>query len=108
MKLFVYGTLKSGQENHHYCADAISKEPAIIQGRLFDYGEYPALVLGGGVVYGELLTFADDSVLPVLDELEEVEYGVYERSMQPVHVGTQIVEAWVYHQSEVTEADYLP
>lgn len=108
MKLFVYGTLKSGQENHHYCAGVLSKEPARIEGRLFDYGEYPALVLGGGVVHGELLTFENDDVLEVLDEIEEVHNGVYERSLHPVHVGVKTEEAWVYHQTAVTEGDYLP
>ncbi len=71
---FVYGTLKRGQcrekcwpykPQHVY--------PAWTPGRLFDLGEYPALLPGNDKVLGEVWQFRDDqanAVLAVLDEIE--------------------------------------
>lgn len=47
LKVFVYGTLKSGYQNHvRYCQGVVRVEDATIIGRLYDMGVgYPALEL---------------------------------------------------------------
>lgn len=44
MTIFVYGSLKTGHWNHHYCHDAKSIEPAVVCGKLYQLPPgYPAL-----------------------------------------------------------------
>ena len=49
--MFVYGTLKSGERNHHLCIDALGIEPATAQGRLFElpYG-FPGIIVDGSKI----------------------------------------------------------
>lgn len=83
--LFVYGTLKAGQINRGLVAGFIeSCEPASIPGHLYDLGLFPALVIGDGVVRGELLQLTEESmsaILGVLDRLEGYNPNAPERSM---------------------------
>jgi gamma-glutamylcyclotransferase (GGCT)/AIG2-like uncharacterized protein YtfP len=71
--VFVYGTLKPGEENFdRYCAGRIvSAQEAIALGQLYDlpFG-YPAMTPGSGLVYGVVLSFTDPTLLVHLDELE--------------------------------------
>jgi gamma-glutamylcyclotransferase (GGCT)/AIG2-like uncharacterized protein YtfP len=73
LSVFVYGTLKPGQANHCCCRDyVLSSEAAMVSGMLFDLpAGYPAMTLGDLWVKGVRLTFADDRVLAVLDQLED-------------------------------------
>jgi gamma-glutamylcyclotransferase (GGCT)/AIG2-like uncharacterized protein YtfP len=52
VELFVYGTLKRGQENHELlCRGATQAEPAVTRGALFDLSAgYPALVVPASLV----------------------------------------------------------
>lgn len=73
LQVFVYGTLKPGERYHSvYCQ---GKTTAIQ--RAYTYGQlyhlclgYPAMAIGNDKVQGYLLTFADESDLVNLDELE--------------------------------------
>jgi gamma-glutamylcyclotransferase (GGCT)/AIG2-like uncharacterized protein YtfP len=72
-RVFVYGTLKPGEANHHYCqAEVMATQAAFVRGQLYDlpFG-YPALTVGASRVYGVLLSFTNPTVLTVLDQLEE-------------------------------------
>lgn len=73
IKVFVYGTLKPGEANHHYCKDHLLKaEAAFVYGQLYDLPlGYPAMTAGQEPVYGFLLAFAEPSILNQLDELED-------------------------------------
>jgi gamma-glutamylcyclotransferase (GGCT)/AIG2-like uncharacterized protein YtfP len=74
LKVFVYGTLKPGEENYsNYCAGKVVETlPAFAIGKLFALPQgYPAMTLGDSAVYGYLLSFGDDGVLNHLDELED-------------------------------------
>jgi gamma-glutamylcyclotransferase (GGCT)/AIG2-like uncharacterized protein YtfP len=74
LKVFVYGTLKPGEENYlSYCAGKVVETlPAFAIGKLFGLPQaYPAMTLGDSAVYGYLLSFADCEVLNDLDELED-------------------------------------
>ncbi len=74
LKIFVYGTLKPGEENYtKYCAGkVVDALPAFAIGRLFALPQgYPAMTLGDKFVCGFLLSFAHCEVLNHLDELED-------------------------------------
>ena len=108
--LFVYGTLLSGLSNHHHMVGATCLGPAIVQGALFDMGDYPAMLVSGdlsaplGPVLGELYKI-EAPHWPRLDALEEVDPHSIENSMYlrvPIQVqwkhpeGPQTVTAQVY------------
>ncbi|KGD44197.1 AIG2-like family protein [Burkholderia pseudomallei] len=48
-----------------------------VAGRLYDFGNYPGMVAGGGrdLVWGDVYAI-DERLVPVLDEIEEVYPGV--------------------------------
>jgi gamma-glutamylcyclotransferase (GGCT)/AIG2-like uncharacterized protein YtfP len=74
MKVFVYGTLKPGEENYpRYCEGKVkNSQRAFTLGKLFDLPQgYPAMTRGNNQVHGYLLEFDDTEVLSSLDELED-------------------------------------
>ncbi len=82
-RVFVYGTLKRGGDNHHYLAYqqflGAARTPAGYT--LYSLGDYPGMVRApadtAGVT-GELWV-VDDTCLRQLDLLEGVNEGLYER-----------------------------
>ena len=107
LKVFVYGTLKPGEVNYRrYCAKkVIETKPAIAFGQLFDLPlGYPAMTLGESPVQGFLLTFADPTILSILDELEDYdphrrpEENEYYRQQLEIYdvAGQELGIAWVY------------
>jgi gamma-glutamylaminecyclotransferase len=87
MHLFVYGTLKRGQSRHRYLAGqafvAVARTRPLY--RLFNVGEYPALVRHqeGRSIEGELWE-VDEACLRALDRVEGCESGLYAR--EPVEL----------------------
>jgi gamma-glutamylcyclotransferase (GGCT)/AIG2-like uncharacterized protein YtfP len=84
LSVFVYGTLRAGESNDIRCAaarHAIAMPRLIgectLRGRLHDFGAYPGLVRDetAGPVCGEVYEI-DPTLLPVLDEIEEIIPGV--------------------------------
>jgi len=97
--LFVYGTLLPDQERWPLIADhVVAVRDATVAGTLFDTGHgYPcARFDGDGSIPGALLELRDDeldAVLAMVDEIEGVDIGLYER----VIVTTDANEpAWSY------------
>jgi gamma-glutamylcyclotransferase (GGCT)/AIG2-like uncharacterized protein YtfP len=90
--LFVYGTLRRGGGHHHLLGDAeyLGTWVSGPHYRMLDMGQYPALVMGGGTVAGEVYRIHRD-ILPALDLYEGCP-GDYQR----VGVETPYGEAWVY------------
>ena len=91
--LFVYGTLMRGQANHdHFCADALTIEPAVTTGRLYHLPMgFPALVEAeDGQVFGEAMTFPKfAATLAALDHLEghcpdQPAHSLYLRRVRPI------------------------
>lgn len=80
--VFVYGTLKPGEVNYSVCADSVVHvQPAIAQGRLYHlpFG-YPAMTLGAAeIVQGFVLSFADPSILTILDEFEQHDHETFQQ-----------------------------
>lgn len=93
-RVFVYGTLRRGEYNHHYLSSATyvgqtRTEPSFT---LVDLGGYPGLLLEGSTpVVGELYD-VDVTTLARLDLLEEAP-EVYRR--QWLHLNAE-VSAMVY------------
>ncbi len=82
MHLFVYGTLKRGQPRHRYVAGQtfVGTAATLPLYRLYNVGEYPALVrhAEGRSIEGELWQ-VDDSCLRILDRVEGCHVGLYIR-----------------------------
>ncbi|MBB5442156.1 MULTISPECIES: gamma-glutamylcyclotransferase [unclassified Paraburkholderia] len=85
--VFVYGTLRAGETNDISEAAARNDIPApsllgstTVRGHLFDFGDYPGLVVDetGIEVRGEVYEI-DDALVAVLDEIEAVYPGVENR-----------------------------
>lgn len=108
LKVFVYGTLKPGERNYsYYCASHVTEAiEAYTYGTLFDLPKfgYPAMTVGEHQVKGVLLSFADDSVLRQLDDLEDYDPlrlnrdNEYYRTTIEVYAlsGLSLGQAWSY------------
>jgi gamma-glutamylcyclotransferase (GGCT)/AIG2-like uncharacterized protein YtfP len=82
--VFVYGTLRAGEANdigiaaaRHGIAAPTLIGSASLRGRLFDFGDYPGMIVdpAAGAVVGDVYAI-DDALVAVLDEIEEVYPGV--------------------------------
>ena len=91
-RVFVYGTLKRGQPNHHWLAGAPCQGLVRLENVLLhDLGPFPMAIHGDGVVVGELYQI-DAEMLASLDRLEGVP-RLYQRwRCQPLDSPW----AWVY------------
>ncbi|KAB0463124.1 gamma-glutamylcyclotransferase family protein [Vibrio kanaloae] len=97
--VFVYGTLRQGQSNHHYVqgCELLGRFDTPKEFALFDLGAYPALTCGSKSVAGEVYVI-NDEVLASLDQLEDVPVE-YRREQIETIFGL----AWVYlYQLELT------
>lgn len=94
MLVFAYGTLRAGESNAHFLAQAIWQGRYRLPDgyRLYDLGAYPAAIedAGGGGLTGEVYAI-DDVQLAALDRLEE-----YPEEYDRVCVTTPWGEAWLY------------
>ncbi|MGF1700705.1 gamma-glutamylcyclotransferase [Photobacterium makurazakiensis] len=93
-KVFVYGTLRKGENNHHLLVREIYLGRCQVNNgyRLYNLGDYPAIISAtpSMPITGEVYEVSDD-VMGELDLLEE--YPVlYSR----VLVKTAFGQAWVY------------
>ncbi len=103
--VFVYGTLRIGEPNHHvledskYIGKTITPEGMFI---LRDLGPFPAAEVVEMVwtppIVGEVYE-VDDRVLKRLDVLEGVDSGFYRRIL----VGTPLGECWIYVMDDVDD-----
>ncbi|HLO85047.1 MAG TPA: gamma-glutamylcyclotransferase [Nostocaceae cyanobacterium] len=110
LQVFVYGTLKPGEINYkRYCVGkVVAAQKAFVCGQLFALPVgYPAMILGESLVKGYLLSFADSSVLTLLDNLEgylpnrHQSENLYNRiSIEVYQQDSQLLgQAWVYVMS---------
>ena len=72
-RVFVYGTLLSGEENHHVLRGAtfVGHAQTAARYELRDLGPYPALVEGGDQAIAGEVYEVDDAGLAALDAFEE-------------------------------------
>ncbi|RKD22714.1 hypothetical protein BEP19_10685 [Ammoniphilus oxalaticus] len=99
--VFVYGTLRTGEPNHHLLHHAQRiVEQCWTQGTLLDVGPFPALIPNRrGRIYGELYLI-NEQQLQTLDQLEgfhgQGKQNHFERIRQTIHGDRSSLEAWVY------------
>jgi gamma-glutamylcyclotransferase (GGCT)/AIG2-like uncharacterized protein YtfP len=98
--LFVYGSLRRGQENHPYLADQRFLGEAVTQPcyRLIQWAGYPALVTAENhqetqSIAGEVWEVTDEC-LAALDALEEVPHLYVRRPVRLAGSWPQEVEAY--------------
>lgn len=112
LKVFVYGTLKPGEDNYtRFCeGKVISSQKCWTKGQLFllPVG-YPAMITGKDKVQGFLLTFRDESILNKLDRLESYnsknspEMNIYQRQKTMVYddFSNEVLgNVWAYFMSK--------
>ena len=109
-RVFVYGTLKVGQRNHHLVADlVVAVHLAVLDDHsLWDCGSHPAArPAPGSRVDGEVLVLREPrEALRRLDELEE-HPDVYRRRRARVRVGDTSARAWFYELVQL-DASWTP
>jgi len=91
-RVFVYGTLKKGEYNHHFLRGCRG-QPALAFNIALHAGKfYPFVVRGRGNAYGEVYQ-VNPTVMRRLDGLE----AEYRRELTPVRLANgKTVEAWIY------------
>jgi gamma-glutamylaminecyclotransferase len=94
MRVFVYGTLKRGCSNHHFLKGQqfIATGISAPEYALYDLGGYPGMVRtedAPQAIEGEIWEVSAEC-LALLDELEAIAEGEYERVWLPT------LEAWGY------------
>jgi gamma-glutamylcyclotransferase (GGCT)/AIG2-like uncharacterized protein YtfP len=105
LPLFVYGTLRRGQENYSLLrGNTLAELPAFLEGMaLYSLRSYPMIVEGESVVRGELLTLHPRVYIRLLADLDQLEgyipgqpsrFQRMERCIQTEN-GTRML-AWVY------------
>jgi len=101
--VFVYGTLREGQANAHFLADAqyLGGHQTPAQYALYDLGTYPAVVEGHQSISGEVY-LVNEATLRALDELEDVPVE-YRREL----ISTPFGEAWIYLYQDSSQLDVM-
>jgi len=101
--VFVYGTLRHGQSNHHLLVQSewLGNYATPPLYSLYDLGPYPAVVDGHSVIYGEVYR-VDDATLQQLDILEDIPV-MYRREQ----IETPFGLAWMYLYQETLQAQTL-
>lgn len=113
IRVFVYGTLKRGGENHDWIAMQrfIAAARTLPLYRLFDLGGYPGMVHAaeGLAIHGEVWE-VDAAGLTQLDMLEDTAGGEYERVAVSLdgEFFTQRVESYLYLRSVEARRDVGP
>jgi gamma-glutamylcyclotransferase (GGCT)/AIG2-like uncharacterized protein YtfP len=115
--VFVYGTLKQGQERERcWPLTPQSINRAWTHGRLYDLGPYPALLAGNDRVLGQVWSFLPsdiERVLVVLDEIEGTNQGdgdnLYDRELVTVYLddGSSLT-ANTYFYADAGRAERYP
>jgi pyruvate carboxylase len=125
--LFVYGTLRRGGGSPF--SKLLSEQADLVglgafQGRLYDLGEYPGVVLSSNpadVVIGEIYALRNNSsVLVILDKYEDYlpdqpEQSLYLRQLASISAReNKTLQAWIYLYNgsingckQITPGDYL-
>lgn len=97
-RLFVYGSLRTGQAARSLIANhVVESRPASADGRMFALPDgYPGFLPGGGSrVVGELMTLRD--LAPAFALLDAYEGEEFNRALQPVTMEDgDTVWAWCY------------
>lgn len=94
--VFVYGTLKSNNRNHHYLENAEFIGDGVLSGyKMWNLGSYPAIKEEVGFVMGEVYQ-VDEKTLSLIDKLED-EGNLYKKVLESVVLTNgKTIECYVY------------
>jgi len=123
MRVFVYGTLKNGQPNHHWLSQTDNGYQAFL-GQAASVNKFPLVIASrynipylldkpgtGHNIYGEVYE-VDEKMLGKLDELED-HPTYYERRLEKVSMmeDKQEMTCWIYilkkHKEEMLQLPML-
>jgi len=108
-KVFVYGTLQSGEPNNYLIEDQTfigRGSTTSLEWNMYSLGAFPAVVRGNSNVMGELWE-VDDEALSKCDWLE-CHPDMYSRERVEVIVNCCVVLAWMYiYQGDVTNVEEI-
>lgn len=94
--VFVYGTLMKGYWNHHFLSNSLYVGEGKLHGyEMYHVSSFPGIVAGGSEVINGEVYRVDEITLKSLDKLEH-EGFMYVRKMEPVRVGNEIIDCYVY------------
>ena len=95
--LFVYGTLRSGEQAAGLLAGCEHLGDATVRGILYDIdGRFPALVLyGDSIVHGEIWR-CPVTLLLGLDQYEGIDKGLFRRVAVEAETASGRTPCWVY------------
>lgn len=100
--IVLYGSLRTDGEISNKPDLSTYLKPAgkaLVEGRLFDLGEYPGLVPGAGSVHAELYEVVDRQAFRVIDGFEQYDPTDVEQSLylrRAVRLVRPQLDAWVY------------
>lgn len=107
-RIFVYGTLRSEQPNHHLLTRAtlVGQAKTTPEFSMISCGGFPAIAKGGNTaIVGEIYD-VDSQTLTRLDRLEGVSSGHYTREEISLE-GGQTAMAYFYPASRVSERQLI-
>jgi gamma-glutamylcyclotransferase (GGCT)/AIG2-like uncharacterized protein YtfP len=108
-RIFVYGTLKRGQERNgilvHNDGHCLGVD-TVLGYDLRDLGPYPMIVEGQHTVHGEVWDIPD-ALLEYLDFIEGTQAGLYSRQ-QTYTQGGQLVVLYVYGDFATQDGELIP
>ena len=99
--VFVYGTLRQGEDNHHYLLESeyLGQYETTADYSLYNLGEYPGLIKGHQSIVGEVYRISSE-VLEKLDILEDIP-NEYRRESLDTPFGL----AWIYLYQKSTQPE---
>ena len=111
IKLFVYGTLKSGHPNHWLMSCCTHEADAAVHGTLYSLRRYPAatfLTSDPRLVHGEIYDVPGYEV-EALDEGAGTSHGAFRRVQVKVAEGSMAGQTvWAYEGARVFAITVLP
>lgn len=101
----VYGTLRKGFHNNYLMGKSRLIDGAISEfwGTMYSNGGFPILSLDepGSKIVAEIYEIEDERVFSDLDSLEGYPYW-YNRTVKHFNIKGEVIEAWIYHQENIT------
>jgi gamma-glutamylaminecyclotransferase len=100
LRVFVYGSLREGGDNHHLLKEAVPIGNGTIEGSLYVSGNLSTVQEGIGKVYGEVYLLPNGNHLHLLDSLERHPVWYARRVVQVTLGNGTTVDAWCYCRAE--------